>query len=105
PGDLGRAVAEDEDVVFADVVVDLDVGAVHRADGERAVECQLHVARTGRFGAGGGDLLGQIRRRHDDLRGRYTVVGHEQDLEPVRQAGVVVDLGRHVVDQLDDQLR
>jgi hypothetical protein len=46
---------------------DLDVGAVQGADGQRAVERELHVAGARGLGAGGGDLLGQVGGRDDDL--------------------------------------
>ena len=59
--------AEDEDILGADMLADLDIGAVQRADGERAVERKLHVAGAGRFHAGGRNLLGQIGRRNDRL--------------------------------------
>ena len=55
-----RLHAEDRDVFGADMVADLDVGAVERADGQRAVHHELHVAGAGRFLAGGGNLLRQI---------------------------------------------
>ena len=42
-----RTKAEDEDVLFTDFVVDLHIGAVHRADGQCAVEHQFHIARSG----------------------------------------------------------
>ena len=41
----------------ADRLADLHVGAVERADGERAVHRELHVAGAGRLLAGGRDLL------------------------------------------------
>ena len=47
------AQAEDEDVLFTDLVADLDVRSIQRADGQRAIECHLHVARSGRLLAGG----------------------------------------------------
>ena len=61
--DLGGRQAEDEDVLRADMLADLDIGAVERADGERAVERELHVAGAGGFHAGGRDLLGEIGGR------------------------------------------
>jgi hypothetical protein len=33
--------AENEDIVVADLFLDLDIGAVERADGERAIEGEL----------------------------------------------------------------
>ena len=60
--DLVGGQAEDEDVVGSDVLADFDVGAVERADRERAVERELHVAGAGGFHAGGRDLLGKVGR-------------------------------------------
>ncbi len=82
---------EDEDVLVADFLADFDVGAVHGADGERAVEGELHVARAGGFGAGGGDLLGEIGGGKDTLGQRDAVVGQERDLEPIAHGRIIVD--------------
>ena len=62
---------------------DLDVGAVHRADGQRAVQRELHVAGARGLRARRGDLLGQLGRREDLLGQRDAVVGQEHDLEQV----------------------
>ena len=40
-GDLLGGQAEDEDVVVADMLLDLDIGAVERADGQRAVSANF----------------------------------------------------------------
>ena len=79
--DLFGGEAEDEDVLGADMIADLDVGAVEGADGEGAVQRQLHVAGAGCFHAGGRDLLGEIGGRHDLLGEADIVVGEEHDLE------------------------
>ena len=50
-----------------DMLADLDVGAVERADGERAVERELHVAGARGLHAGGRDLLRQVGRRDHEL--------------------------------------
>ncbi len=102
--DLVDGEAEDEDVVGADFLEDFDVGAVEGADGERAVEGELHVAGAGGFLARGGDLLGDIGGGDDALGERDAVVGEEDDLEFVADARVVVDLGADGVDRLDDAL-
>ena len=78
----------------ADFLEDFDVGAVERADGERAVEGELHVARAGGFLARGGDLLGEVGRGDDLLGERDAVVGQEDDLELVVDARVAVDVRR-----------
>jgi hypothetical protein len=55
-----RVQAEQEEVLGADLLADLDVGAVQRADGQRAVHRELHVAGARGLLAGGRDLLGQV---------------------------------------------
>ena len=97
--------AEDEDVLGADVLADLDVGAVERADRERAVQRELHVAGAGGFHAGRRDLLGEVRRGNDRLGEAHVVVRQEHDLEPSAHDGVAVDDARDVVGELDDELR
>ena len=102
--DVRRGQAEDEDVFETDRFADLDVGAVERADRERAVQRHFHVARAGCLHAGRGNLLGEIRRRNDGFREADVVVRQERDLEPVADIGIVVDDVRDIVGELDDQL-
>ena len=52
--------AEEEHIVVTDPVADLDVRAVERAKGDRAVDHELHVARAGGLLARDGDLLGEV---------------------------------------------
>ena len=66
-----------------DVLADLDIGAVQRADGDGPVERELHVAGAGGFHAGGRNLLGQVGRRHDRFGKRGAVIGREHHLQPV----------------------
>ena len=82
--------AEDKDVLVAHLLADLDVGAVERADGERAVQGELHVARARGLLAGRGDLLGNVGRRDDLLRERHAVIRQERHLEPAVDAGSVL---------------
>ncbi len=96
--------AEDEDVVLPHGVADLDVGAVQGADGQRAVEGQLHVAGARGLGAGGGDLRREFGSRNDVAGSGDVIVGYEDHLEALAHCGIVVDDVRHVVDELDDQL-
>ena len=81
--DLLGGQAEDEDVLRADVLADLDVGAVERADGERAVERELHVAGARGLHARRRDLLGEVRGRDDRLGEAHVVVGQEHHLQQV----------------------
>ena len=50
--DLVRGQAEDENILLADLLHDLHVGAVQRADGQGAVQRQLHVAGAGSLHSG-----------------------------------------------------
>ena len=74
------------------VFPDLDVGAVHGADDEGAVERKLHVGGARGLGAGGGDVLAELSCRDDDLRLGDVVIGQEDHLEQVPHLGVGVDL-------------
>src|SRR5690606_2243572 len=87
-----------------DALAHLHVGTVEGADGQRAIEGELHVAGAGGFHAGGGNLLGQVRGGDDHLGQADVVVGQEDHLELAAQGGVVVDGAGDVVGQLDDQL-
>src|ERR1700722_4628578 len=72
--DFRRGHAENEDIVVADQIAHLDIGAVESADGQGAVERHLRAACARGFHAGGGDLLGQVGGGHDDLGQRNIVV-------------------------------
>ena len=96
--------AEDEDIVVTDPFPDLDICAVQGADGECAVECELHVAGARRFHAGGGNLLGQVGGGDDFFSQSDPVVGYEDDLNAAIHLAVVVDHLGHAVDQADDEL-
>ena len=85
--DLGGGEAEEEEILRADFLADFDIRAVERADGERAVERELHVAGAARFLAGGGDLLGQIGGGINEVRVLHVEVGEEDDLQPVAHGG------------------
>ena len=103
--DLLSRHAEQEEVLLADQLADLDVGAVERADGQRAVERELHVAGAGRLLAGQRDLLREVGGGVDALPERDVEVRQEHDLQTAGDVGIVVDDGRDVVDELDDELR
>jgi hypothetical protein len=62
---------------------DFHVGAVKRADGRRAVQRELHVARARRLLAGGRDLLGQVSGGDQAFGQRDVVVGQEHHLKLV----------------------
>ena len=94
---------EDEDIILAHALKDLHVCAVHRADGDRAVDHKLHVARTRGFLTRHADLLAHFGRGHDELGKGYAVVFKEHHLDLALDIGVVVDHVAHRVDQADDE--
>ncbi|OQA24790.1 MAG: hypothetical protein BWY59_02034 [Verrucomicrobia bacterium ADurb.Bin345] len=102
--DLLHGLPEQEEVVRAHLLANLDVRAVERPDGQRAVQGELHVPGAAGLSARRADLLAQIARGDDALRERDAVIRHEHHLHQVAHVGIVVDHAGHVVDQLDDQL-
>ena len=96
---LGRFHAENEDILAAHGLADLHVGAVHRADGQRAVHHELHVARAGGFLARDRDLLGDLRGRHDHFRQGDLVILDEHNLELIPDIRIVVN---HIGDRMDE---
>ena len=66
-GHLFRGQAEQEEVLLAGFLGHLDGRAVARADGQRAVHHELHVARAAGLVAGGRDLVGDIAGRDQPL--------------------------------------
>ena len=103
-GDLLGGEAEDHDVLRADEFADLDVGAVERADGERAVEGELHVAGPRSLHARRRDLLGKVGGRDQHLGETDVVVGDEHHAQDVAHRRVRVDDAGDVVRQFDDEL-
>src|SRR5262252_4789829 len=101
--DLSGSETENEDIIVAYLLLDLNVGAVHRADDERAVESELHVARTGGFGPGCRDLFRELGGREDLLRERDTVVGEEYHPQQCSDVFIAVDPVPDRIDELDDQ--
>ena len=95
--------AEQEEILRTHLVAYLDVGAVQRADGERPVQRQLHVARARGLGSGSGYLFGKIGSRNDAFGIGYIVIGDEHQLQLAAHLLVVVDDIRDVVDEPDDE--
>src|ERR1019366_7768315 len=58
--DLVRGQAEEEEVLGADLLADLDVGPVEGPHGQSAVERELHVPGPRRLLPGERDLLGDV---------------------------------------------
>ena len=86
------------------MIADFEIGAVKRADGQRAIQRELHVAGAGSFHARGRNLLRQVGGGNDHLGEADIVVGEEGDLQASGNGRIVVDGFGDVVDELDDQL-
>ena len=102
--DFGRGQAEDKNVVFAHAIQNFHISPIERADGQRTVERELHIAGARCLGAGRGYLFGQVGCGDDALGQADAVVGDKHDLELVTHAGILIHRIGHIVDQLDDQL-
>lgn len=88
---LVRSVSEEEDIVVADLLGDLDVGAIDGTQDETTVEAELHVGRSGSLGTGSRDVERDIRGGDEQLGETDTVVGKEDDLVDVLHVLVGID--------------
>ena len=104
-GDLVGGHTEDEDVVFTDLLEDLDIGAVHGAEGDSTVDHELHVTGTGGLRTCQRDLLGDVGGGHEVLGHGDTVVFDVDDFDAALDVGVVVDDVGQVDDEADDLFR
>jgi len=102
--DLGGSHSEQEEVLVADLLANFDVGAVERADGQRAVHLELHVARPRGLLAGKRDLFGQVGSRKDEVRVLDVVVRHEDDLQLAAHGWIATNHIGNGGDQPDHQL-
>ena len=96
--------AEDIVVLFACGSYDLDVGPVIGAQGNGAVEHELHVAGAAGLGARRGDLFGDIRRRDDMLGIGAVIVLYKDHPHLIGHIRVGIDLCGDLVDEFDDCL-
>ena len=91
--------AEQEHILVAHALTNLDICAVECAERDRAIDHQLHVAGTGGLLTRNGDLLGQVGSRDDDLGQRDFIVFNEDHLELVLHLRV----GVHKIGNGDDE--
>ena len=100
---LGRG-AKGVDVLVAHEFGDLHVGAVERAQGQGAVEHELHVGGAARLLGGQADLLGDVSGGDHTLGGGDVVILDHDNLQVGGHVGVVCDPLRQRQDQMDDVL-
>ena len=100
---FGRG-AKGIDVLVAHELGNLHVGTVERAQGQSAVEHELHVGSAARLFGGQADLLGDVGSGDHALGSSDVVVLDHDDLEVGSHVGVVCDpLGKRQ-DEVDDVL-
>ena len=100
---LGRG-AKGVDVLVADELGNLHVGAVECAQGQSAVEHELHVGGATRLLGGQADLLGDVSGGNDTLGSGDVVVLDHDDLQVGSHVGVVGNPLRKRQNQVDDVL-
>src|SRR5215475_225374 len=101
-GDLFGAKPENEDIRFTHFLADFDIGPIERADRQRAIEGEFHIAGPGSLRASGGDLLADVGSRDNLFRQRDTVIRNEDYLDLRMDTRVVIDDLANIIDQLDD---
>ena len=79
--------AEQKEVFLAGFLRHLDRRAIARADRQRPVHHEFHVARAAGFVAGGRDLVRDIGGRDQPLGERNAIFGQEHDLEAAAHTG------------------
>ena len=95
---------EEKEILRAGFFTHFDVGTIEGADSQRAVHHELHIAGSGGLLTGGGDLLGQIGGRVDQLGVLDVEVGDERHPHPIVDFRIGIHSLRDGVDQLDDEL-
>ena len=102
--DFLAGLAEDVDVIFAYQITDLDIGAVHCAEGYRAVQHELHISGSAGFFGSKGDLFRDITCRDQFLGCRYVIVFYHDKLHIRRRIRVVLDEFLKAEQEMDDIL-
>mmetsp|Transcript_40500 Transcript_40500/g.114719 ORF Transcript_40500/g.114719 Transcript_40500/m.114719 type:complete len:214 (+) Transcript_40500:475-1116(+) len=96
---------EDEEVLLATLLGNLNVGTVHGADDQGAVHLELHVGCPRSLSSGSGDVLAQLSGWNQRLGPGHVVVRNEDQLQVVLGVRVVVDLLTDTVCQAHNPLR
>ncbi len=78
------------------------VGAITSPNDQAAVEHEFHVAGPRGFGAGGGDVLANVRGWGEDLGFADIVILDVDNLEEITDILVIVDDLANAADEVDD---
>ena len=101
--DFGGRQPEDEDIIITHPVLDLDIGAIQRADGHRPIHGELHVAGARCLHASSRYLLREVGGRDQTLGQTDIVVGQKQQFQPAFDQRIVVDQIGRIIGEFDDQ--
>src|SRR4029453_16171402 len=96
--------AEDKNIILTDLLHDLDIGAIERADGQGAIHRELHVAGARGFGPGSRNVFAEIGSWDDLFRQEHPIIGQKHDLDLAAHTRVVIDHLADIVDQFNDLL-
>src|SRR5215475_5131890 len=83
--------AEDKNIFLADLLHDLDIGTVERADGQSAIHRKLHVARPGGFTPRRRNVFAEIGSGNDLFRQEHPIVGQKHHLDLAANAWVIIN--------------
>src|SRR5215470_2418945 len=75
--------AEDKNIFLADLLHDLEIGTVERADGQSAIHRKLHVARPRGFSPCSRNVFAEIGSGDDLFRQEYPIIGQKHHLDLV----------------------
>ncbi len=95
---------KDKNVLFPYLLKNLNVGPVQGPHGHRTVEHQLHVPGAAGLGPGQGNLLRDLRRRHQTFTHGDVVLLNKDYLQLAPGIGIVVNNRRQIVDELENLL-
>ena len=79
------------DVAGSDLLGDLNVRAVDRAEEKTTVQAELHVGRTGGFRTGGRDVLTDVRGGYQHFGQGHGIIRKEEEAKVVLCVRVGVD--------------
>ena len=88
-------------MLVPDFLMDLHIGSVHSTQGNGAVKHKFHVAGSGGFLAGGGNLFADVSSGEQFLSQRHIIVLQEHHFQFSGRPVILVNEPGYGVDQLD----
>ena len=90
---------ENNTIILTNCIADLDICTIQRAQRNRTVHHELHIACAGCLFARRRNLLAYISSRIYDFANRHAEVFNEYDLHHILDALIVIDLLRDRIDE------